>query len=152
MDPQPRNLAQLATALESAWLNIPENTFRDLSDSLPARLAAVRSAKETLHDLRGRIRDPWANVLRSTLQRVQRDIQTIIQMWITTDGEKLEHLKLRNANSAGFQQGKPKGVLFSSHDYSTKPRHHFYEYSSSRSEVKMVARDFVTALSVSFHK
>ncbi|KFM72166.1 Transposable element Tcb1 transposase, partial [Stegodyphus mimosarum] len=47
MDPQPRNLAQLATALESAWLNIPENTFRDLCDSLPARLAAVRSAKET---------------------------------------------------------------------------------------------------------
>ncbi|KFM59722.1 Transposable element Tcb1 transposase, partial [Stegodyphus mimosarum] len=46
MDPQPRNLAQLATALESAWLNIPENTFRDLCDSLPARLAAVRSAKE----------------------------------------------------------------------------------------------------------
>ncbi|GFV44057.1 transposable element Tcb1 transposase [Trichonephila clavipes] len=45
MDPQPRNLAQLATALESAWLNIPENTFRDLSDSLPARLAAVHSAK-----------------------------------------------------------------------------------------------------------
>ncbi|KFM63931.1 Transposable element Tcb1 transposase, partial [Stegodyphus mimosarum] len=45
MDPQPRNLAQLATALESAWLNIPENTFRDLCDSLPARLAAVRSAK-----------------------------------------------------------------------------------------------------------
>ncbi|GFW26870.1 hypothetical protein TNCV_1377131 [Trichonephila clavipes] len=46
MDPQPRNLAQLATALESAWLNIPENSFRDLSDSLPARLAAVHSAKE----------------------------------------------------------------------------------------------------------
>ncbi|GFU52202.1 hypothetical protein TNCV_4186511 [Trichonephila clavipes] len=45
MDPQPRNLAQLATALESAWLNIPENTFRDLSDSLPARLAADHSAK-----------------------------------------------------------------------------------------------------------
>ncbi|GFU68105.1 transposable element Tc3 transposase [Trichonephila clavipes] len=45
MDPQPRNLAQLATALESAWLNISENTFRDLSDSLPARLAEVRSAK-----------------------------------------------------------------------------------------------------------
>ncbi|GFU72666.1 transposable element Tcb1 transposase [Trichonephila clavipes] len=45
MDPQPRNLAQLATALESAWLNMPENTFRDLSDSLPTRLAAVRSAK-----------------------------------------------------------------------------------------------------------
>ncbi|GFS71112.1 transposable element Tcb1 transposase [Trichonephila clavipes] len=45
MDPQPRNLAQLATALESAWLNFPENTFRDLSDSLPARLAAVHSAK-----------------------------------------------------------------------------------------------------------
>ncbi|KFM75893.1 Transposable element Tcb1 transposase, partial [Stegodyphus mimosarum] len=51
MDPQPRNLAQLATALESAWLNIPENTFRDLCDSLPARLAAVRSAKATIsHD------------------------------------------------------------------------------------------------------
>ncbi|GFX81619.1 transposable element Tcb1 transposase [Trichonephila clavipes] len=45
MDPQPRNLAQLATALESTWLNIPENTFRDLSDSLPTRLAAVRTAK-----------------------------------------------------------------------------------------------------------
>ncbi|GFV47148.1 transposable element Tcb1 transposase [Trichonephila clavipes] len=30
MDPQPRNLAQLA-AVESAWLNIPENTFRDLT-------------------------------------------------------------------------------------------------------------------------
>ncbi|GFX49932.1 hypothetical protein TNCV_1031821 [Trichonephila clavipes] len=45
MDPQPRNQAQLSTALESAWLNIPENTFRDLSDSLPARLAAVHSAK-----------------------------------------------------------------------------------------------------------
>ncbi|GBM02423.1 hypothetical protein AVEN_76475-1 [Araneus ventricosus] len=36
MDPQPRNLAQLATALESAWLNIPLNTFRNLIDSLPA--------------------------------------------------------------------------------------------------------------------
>ncbi|GFT26791.1 transposable element Tcb1 transposase [Trichonephila clavipes] len=46
MDPQPRNLAQLATALESAWLNIPENTFRDLSDSLPAHLAAVRSVRK----------------------------------------------------------------------------------------------------------
>ncbi|GFW19190.1 transposable element Tcb1 transposase [Trichonephila clavipes] len=45
MDPQPRNLAQLATALESVWLNIPENTFRNLSNSLPARLAVVRSAK-----------------------------------------------------------------------------------------------------------
>ncbi|GBM31547.1 hypothetical protein AVEN_247242-1 [Araneus ventricosus] len=45
MDPQPRNLAQLATALESVWLNIPVNTFRNLIDSLPARLAAVRSAK-----------------------------------------------------------------------------------------------------------
>ncbi|GBM78043.1 hypothetical protein AVEN_44573-1 [Araneus ventricosus] len=45
MDPQPHNLAQLATALESAWLNIPVNTFRNLIDSLPARLAAVRSAK-----------------------------------------------------------------------------------------------------------
>ncbi|GBN66177.1 hypothetical protein AVEN_177704-1 [Araneus ventricosus] len=45
MDPQPRNLARLATALESAWLNIPVNTFRNLIDSLPARLAAVRSAK-----------------------------------------------------------------------------------------------------------
>ncbi|GFV08956.1 transposable element Tcb1 transposase [Trichonephila clavipes] len=45
MDPQPRNLAQLATVLELAWLNIPENAFRNLSDSLPARLAAVHSAK-----------------------------------------------------------------------------------------------------------
>ncbi|GBM61731.1 hypothetical protein AVEN_256030-1, partial [Araneus ventricosus] len=45
MDPQPRSLAQLTTALESAWLNIPVNTFRNLIDSLPARLAAVRSAK-----------------------------------------------------------------------------------------------------------
>ncbi|GBM44993.1 hypothetical protein AVEN_225741-1 [Araneus ventricosus] len=45
MDPQPRNLAQLATALESAWLNISVNTFRNITDSLPARLAAVRSAK-----------------------------------------------------------------------------------------------------------
>ncbi|GFV47104.1 transposable element Tcb1 transposase [Trichonephila clavipes] len=54
MNPQPRNLAQLATALESAWLNIPENTFRDLSDSLPARLAAVRSAKGKPASF-----DPW---------------------------------------------------------------------------------------------
>ncbi|GBN63347.1 hypothetical protein AVEN_136055-1 [Araneus ventricosus] len=45
MDPQPHNLAQLATALESVWLNIPVNTFRNLIDSLPARLAVVRSAK-----------------------------------------------------------------------------------------------------------
>ncbi|GBM95158.1 hypothetical protein AVEN_128545-1 [Araneus ventricosus] len=45
IDPQPCNLAQLATALESAWLNIPVNTFRNLIDSLPARLAAVRNAK-----------------------------------------------------------------------------------------------------------
>ncbi|GBN84282.1 hypothetical protein AVEN_72197-1 [Araneus ventricosus] len=45
MDTQPRNLVQLATALESAWLNILVNTFRNLIDSLPARLAAVRSAK-----------------------------------------------------------------------------------------------------------
>ncbi|GBN83879.1 hypothetical protein AVEN_267936-1 [Araneus ventricosus] len=45
MDPQPRNLAQLATALESAWLNIPVNTFRNPIDSLPACLAVVRSAK-----------------------------------------------------------------------------------------------------------
>ncbi|GBL95309.1 hypothetical protein AVEN_37757-1 [Araneus ventricosus] len=48
MDPQPRNLAQLVTALELAWLNIPVNTFRNLIDSLPARLAAVRSAKGPL--------------------------------------------------------------------------------------------------------
>ncbi|GBM38690.1 hypothetical protein AVEN_54728-1 [Araneus ventricosus] len=45
LDPQPLNLAQLATELESACLNIPVNTFRNLIDSLPARLAAVRSAK-----------------------------------------------------------------------------------------------------------
>ncbi|KAH7975588.1 hypothetical protein HPB52_003538 [Rhipicephalus sanguineus] len=40
-----RNLAQLAMALESAWLNISVNTFRNLIDFLPARLAAVRPAK-----------------------------------------------------------------------------------------------------------
>ncbi|GBN69216.1 hypothetical protein AVEN_252237-1 [Araneus ventricosus] len=45
MDTQPRNLVQLATALESVWLNILVSTFRNLIDSLPARLAAVRSAK-----------------------------------------------------------------------------------------------------------
>ena len=45
MDPQPRNLAQLATALESAWLDIPVNTLRNLIDSLPARFAVARSAK-----------------------------------------------------------------------------------------------------------
>ncbi|GFV46855.1 transposable element Tcb1 transposase [Trichonephila clavipes] len=67
MDPQPRNLAQLATALESAWLNIPENTFRDLSDSLPARLAAVRSVKVVQQPMRASAkcahpttRDHWA--------------------------------------------------------------------------------------------
>ncbi|GFW49625.1 DDE_3 domain-containing protein [Trichonephila clavipes] len=37
------SLAQLATALESAWLNIPVNTFRNLIDF--ARLAAVHSTK-----------------------------------------------------------------------------------------------------------
>ncbi|GFW53695.1 probable phosphoenolpyruvate synthase [Trichonephila clavipes] len=58
MDPQPRNLAQLATALELAWLNIPENTFRDLSDSLPARLAEVRSAKGQQYELCGNISEP----------------------------------------------------------------------------------------------
>ncbi|GIY30474.1 hypothetical protein CDAR_120121 [Caerostris darwini] len=48
MDPQPRNLAQLAMALESAWLNISVNTFRNLIDSLSARLASVRSAEGVL--------------------------------------------------------------------------------------------------------
>ncbi|GIY62165.1 hypothetical protein CDAR_479151 [Caerostris darwini] len=48
MDPQSRNLGQLATALESACLNTPLNTFRNLIGSLPARFAAVRSAKDVL--------------------------------------------------------------------------------------------------------
>lgn len=45
MDPQPRNLQQLATELESAWLRIPVSTIQHLIDSLPARLAAVRAAR-----------------------------------------------------------------------------------------------------------
>ncbi|GFV57352.1 transposable element Tcb1 transposase [Trichonephila clavipes] len=45
MDLHPRNLAHLAMALESAWLNIPVNTFRNPIDFHPARLAAVRFAK-----------------------------------------------------------------------------------------------------------
>ncbi|GFW67837.1 transposable element Tcb1 transposase [Trichonephila clavipes] len=45
MDPHQRNLAPLATALETAWLNIPVNTFRNLIDSLPTCLAAVRPVK-----------------------------------------------------------------------------------------------------------
>ncbi|GFV34568.1 transposable element Tcb1 transposase [Trichonephila clavipes] len=45
LDPHPRNLAQLATALKFTWPNIPVNTFRNLINSFPARLAAVRSAK-----------------------------------------------------------------------------------------------------------
>ncbi|GFV14754.1 transposable element Tcb1 transposase [Trichonephila clavipes] len=39
VDPYPLNLAQLTMVLESTSHNIPENTFRDLADSLPARLA-----------------------------------------------------------------------------------------------------------------
>ncbi|KFM68122.1 Transposable element Tcb1 transposase, partial [Stegodyphus mimosarum] len=66
MDPQPRNLAQLATALESAWLSIPENTFRDLCDSLPARLAAVRSAKGLLNKKRNDAR--YGLALLSTMK------------------------------------------------------------------------------------
>ncbi|KAH7938571.1 hypothetical protein HPB49_025471 [Dermacentor silvarum] len=50
------DLAQLATALELAWLNIPVNTLRNLIDSLPARLAAVRSAKDCLEDRFGKYR------------------------------------------------------------------------------------------------
>ncbi|GFW45195.1 DDE_3 domain-containing protein [Trichonephila clavipes] len=42
VDPYPRYLAQLATATESAWLNIPVNIFRNLIDSLRARFAAVQ--------------------------------------------------------------------------------------------------------------
>ncbi|GFV13316.1 transposable element Tc3 transposase [Trichonephila clavipes] len=45
MDLHPRNLAHLSMALESAWLSILVNTFRNLIDSHPARLAAVRFAK-----------------------------------------------------------------------------------------------------------
>ncbi|GFU57252.1 DDE_3 domain-containing protein [Trichonephila clavipes] len=45
MDPHLRNLAQLAKALEPAWLNIPVTIFRNLIDSLLARVAAVHSAK-----------------------------------------------------------------------------------------------------------
>ncbi|GFV56346.1 transposable element Tcb1 transposase [Trichonephila clavipes] len=45
MNPHWSNPAQLAMTLESAWLNIPVNTFRDLIDFFPARLAAVRYAK-----------------------------------------------------------------------------------------------------------
>ncbi|GFS90271.1 transposable element Tcb1 transposase [Trichonephila clavipes] len=45
MDLHPSNLARLAMVLESAGLNIPVNTFRNLIDSHPARLAAVRFAK-----------------------------------------------------------------------------------------------------------
>ncbi|KAL1434046.1 hypothetical protein MTO96_012040 [Rhipicephalus appendiculatus] len=40
-----RNLSQLATSLESARLKNPVNTFKNITDSLPARLAAARSAK-----------------------------------------------------------------------------------------------------------
>ncbi|GFV31431.1 hypothetical protein TNCV_134701 [Trichonephila clavipes] len=48
MDPHMHNLAQPATALELELLNIPVNTFRNLTDFFPARLAAARSAKGSL--------------------------------------------------------------------------------------------------------
>ncbi|GFT84560.1 hypothetical protein TNCV_714141 [Trichonephila clavipes] len=48
MDPHTRNLAQLATSLASTWLNIPVNNFRNLIESLPARLADIRSVEGTV--------------------------------------------------------------------------------------------------------
>ncbi|GFV03367.1 DDE_3 domain-containing protein [Trichonephila clavipes] len=46
VDTHPRNLGQLAMALESAWRNMPVNTFRNLIDSLYVRLAAVLYAED----------------------------------------------------------------------------------------------------------
>ncbi|GFW81797.1 DDE_3 domain-containing protein [Trichonephila clavipes] len=48
IDPHPRNLAQLPTAVESAGLNIPVNTFGNLIDSLPVLLAAVYFARKVV--------------------------------------------------------------------------------------------------------
>ena len=45
MDPQPRNLAQLANSLESAWLNGSMNTFKNLIYSIHVRFAVVHSRK-----------------------------------------------------------------------------------------------------------
>lgn len=46
MDPQARNLAQQATALELTRLNIPVNPFQNITESLPGHLAAFRTAKD----------------------------------------------------------------------------------------------------------
>ncbi|GFV09088.1 uncharacterized protein TNCV_1834761 [Trichonephila clavipes] len=45
VNPHPLNVAKWVIALELAWLNIPVNTCKNLIGYLPARLAAVRSAK-----------------------------------------------------------------------------------------------------------
>ncbi|GFY18276.1 hypothetical protein TNCV_2046821 [Trichonephila clavipes] len=43
MEPHPRNLVQLVAALESAWLNITVNAFRNLIDFLyVAQQSALR--------------------------------------------------------------------------------------------------------------
>ena len=44
MDPPTHTFQQLWDALQSAWLQIPVTTYQDLTESLPARLAAVRAA------------------------------------------------------------------------------------------------------------
>ena len=45
MDFYPRNLAQLAMALELAWLNIPVSTFRNLIYSFPPHPTAMNSTE-----------------------------------------------------------------------------------------------------------
>ncbi|KAJ8876815.1 hypothetical protein PR048_021262 [Dryococelus australis] len=45
LSPPPRTLQKLWDALQIAWLQIPVETYQNLTESLPARLAAVRAAK-----------------------------------------------------------------------------------------------------------
>lgn len=45
MDSQPRNLAQLATARETAWLRIKVNTYKNLNDYILARIEAIHTSK-----------------------------------------------------------------------------------------------------------
>ncbi|GBN90121.1 hypothetical protein AVEN_10907-1 [Araneus ventricosus] len=47
----------------------------------------------TLQDLQRRITDACANVTPAMLHRVQREVQTRVQMCIASDGEKSEHRK-----------------------------------------------------------
>ncbi|KAJ8872930.1 hypothetical protein PR048_026546 [Dryococelus australis] len=121
-DPAPRNTRELWAAIETACLNVSQEVFCPLVESMPCQVTALLRARGTLHVIRRVFHDLHhvliGDILPKTFERMSQSIRTVVRssLWMVLAAFPLAaHIRLPRRHFADSWSCLPDLIYITRH-------------------------------------